>query len=65
MCDEPQPRIGNVLPGQLWIELHGAFTREELMSLVAQINSTNKGLVDGDTKLRDGVVGTESEDHMD
>ncbi len=37
-----QNKVGDVLPGQRWCELHGCFTIEELSKIILKINSSYK-----------------------
>ena len=39
------PRIGMILRGQAWVELHGIFTVDELHLLIQEIGERCKGLV--------------------
>lgn len=41
---EDKPKIGEMLRGQGWIELHGTFTLADLRTLIEQIEYNCKGL---------------------
>jgi hypothetical protein len=42
--EEGKSRIGLMLRGQAWVELHGVFYAEELHSIAQQIEKNCKGL---------------------
>lgn len=44
MEDEKKPRIGLMLRGQAWVELHGEFMPAQLRSLADEIEKNCKGL---------------------
>ena len=41
---EEKPRVGLILRGQAWVELHGEFTLVQLKVLVDEIENNCKGL---------------------
>lgn len=38
-----EKKVGEILPGQGWVELHGCFTRDELAEIIIKINMNYKG----------------------
>ena len=44
MEEERKPKIGLILKGQAWVELHGEFTSAQLHSLAEEIEKNCKGL---------------------
>ena len=43
--------IGQVLPGQNWVELHGCFTRAELEKIIEEIKEQYGKAINGNTEL--------------
>lgn len=41
---EDKPKVGELLRGQAWVELHGVFYANELHSIAQQIKKNCKGL---------------------
>lgn len=37
---EEKPKVGEILPGQNWVELHGSFTPDELFELAVEIQKS-------------------------
>ena len=35
---KPKEKVGNILPGQHWVELHGTFHPSELLMLAKRLN---------------------------
>jgi hypothetical protein len=44
MEEEVKPKIGLILRGQAWVELHGEFTPAQLRDLAGEIERKCKGL---------------------
>jgi len=44
MSEEKKPRIGLMLRGQAWVELHGEFTSAQLRDLAKEMEKNCKGL---------------------
>ena len=44
MEEQKQPRIGLMLRGQAWVELHGEFTSAQLRALADEIEKNCRGL---------------------
>ena len=44
MDEERKPKIGLMLRGQAWVELHGEFTSAQLYDLAKEIKKNCKGL---------------------
>ena len=42
--EENKPKVGQILRGQAWVELHGIFYANELHSIAQQIEKNCKGL---------------------
>lgn len=42
--EENKPRIGQILRGQAWVELHGEFIPAQLRALANEIEENCKGL---------------------
>jgi predicted Rossmann-fold nucleotide-binding protein len=47
--DKSLEKIGEILKGQGWVELHGHFTPSELESLIDDIKEKNKNIPNGNT----------------
>ena len=65
MCDETKPRIGNILKGQGWVELNGAFTRDELLALIVQINILYGDSTNDNQKRCNNTMGSKPTNHSD
>ena len=65
MEEETKPRIGQMLRGQAWIELHGEFTPAQLRALADEIERQCKGLErkDDNQERHNSQLGSISEDN--
>ena len=41
---ENKPKVGQMLRGQAWVELHGIFTAPQLLSLAKELEKNCQGL---------------------
>ena len=50
--EETKPRIGQLLRGQAWVELHGEFMPAQLRALAGEIEKNCKGLEKGNDNTK-------------